>query len=216
MKNRFYLASFRDSFGGNISWHCHAGAGYHTDVRKAQVFTREKAQQAWENGRNFDQPISADHVDACLIWKVDCQHIPSATTLKNESCKYVGYLKGQWAGNDVYWLTNQARSLDFDQAALYDHEQVLTMIEDDTLIFIPHDLAEKVKRPTFEQSELNKRVMIQGAGLTMPKKVKLAKRRKPNPKTRMNCPSCGKIHWQHNPYDFEGCNDESCEEHKLY
>jgi len=47
--------------------------------------------------------------------------------------------------------------------------------------------------------------MVFGAGLKTPEHLKKAIRKKANPMTRFNCPECGKINWQHNPHDFEGC-----------
>ena len=54
--------------------------------------------------------------------------------------------------------------------------------------------------------------MVFGAGLKTPDHLKKAKRKKDNPMTRFNCPSCGKITWQENPHDFEGCKDTYCDE----
>lgn len=30
--------------------------------------------------------------------------------------------------------------------------------------------------------------------------------------SRWNCPKCGKINWQYNQYDFDGCSDTMCDE----
>lgn len=43
MKDRFYLACFRDNVGSNVGWHCIDGKGYSTDVSKAHTYTREQA-----------------------------------------------------------------------------------------------------------------------------------------------------------------------------
>jgi len=80
MKNRFYLACLRDNVGDNVAFHSANGNGYPTNVSEAEIYTLEQAQNAWENGRGFDQPISADHVDALTVWKVDCQYIPIENT----------------------------------------------------------------------------------------------------------------------------------------
>lgn len=76
MKNRFYLACLRDNVGDNVAFHATGHNGYVTDVSRAQVYTREEAQSAWDGGRYFDQPISTDHVDKKTVCKIDTQHIP--------------------------------------------------------------------------------------------------------------------------------------------
>ena len=49
--------------------------------------------------------------------------------------------------------------------------------------------------------------MILGAGIIG---VRKKTPRTATGKTRWNCPECGRISWQHNPYDFAGCSDFSC------
>jgi len=210
MKSRFYLACLRDTVGTNIAFHGENGTGYPTDVSKARTYTLEQAQRAYEGGRSFDVPMSADHVDAQLIWKVDCQYIPTETA-KVEGCeKYVAFRRGNWNGNDVYWYTEGERSLDFTQATTFSPDDV-DANEDDYIVYLPFDAADKVKRQTFDMKNFNRRTMVQGAGIRIPASEKLRKRRKANPKTQFNCEGCGKIHWQHNPHDFEGCNDVYCQ-----
>lgn len=212
MKDRFYLACFRDNVGSNVAFHGNGGCGYTTDIDKADAYTRDKAQQAWEMAREYDQPISADHVDALAVWKVDMQYIPTETIIDSTVLQWVGFQRGRYNGNDVFWLTGKLHDVDFTKSKIFGFDEV--PIEDESIVYVPFELANKVKRRTFDFSKINRRTMIQGAGLRTPDRIKREKRRKYNPKTRMNCPSCGKIHWQLNPYDFEGCNDIWCEEYK--
>ena len=81
-------------------------------------------------------------------------------------------------------------------------------------IVVPFELADNAKRRTFAMSLLNRRTMIQGAGLKTPDRIKRNRRRRNNPMERWNCPTCGKITWQRNPHDFEGCNDIECKDYK--
>jgi hypothetical protein len=210
MKNRFYLACFRDNVGSNVAFHGISGCGYPTDVNKAQTYTLEEAQKAWDGGREYDQPISADHVDSMLVSKVDCQKLPTETTKVPNCNKYVAYQRGNWDGNDVYWLTSKQNSVNFADATIYTADDV---DDNSEVVYLPFDMVDKLKRSTFAFSNYNRRSMVQGAGLRTPKHLKLSRRRKNNPKTRWNCPACGKLHWQHNPHDFGGCNDILCEEH---
>lgn len=205
--DRFYMACLRDTVGTNTAFHAVDGAGYTTDVSKAHVFTKEQAQKFWNSAREFDLPLSADLVDAQTKTHVDCQRIPHATTLQ-EGCKqYVGYLKGRWDGNDVFWITvvdGKAHyfDTDFSKAVVFPE-----IIKDDYTIWMPFEMANQAKRKTFSVTLIDKRSMIQAAGLVTPGHIKRADRRKSSSgKTRWNCPDCGKISWQHNPFDFEGCN----------
>ncbi len=207
MRNRFYLACTRDSVGSNMAFHGAKGS-YPTDVAKAQVYTLEEAQQVWETARDIDQPISADHVDAMCLYKVDCQHIPSDPTW-DDSDDYVAYRSGAWDGNDVYWYAKPSRTTDFEKALRLTKEEATALPEG--LIAIPFSLANNAKRRTFEYRHFNPRTMVQGAGLKIPEHIKKERRRRPGLKTRMSCPSCGRFNWQYNPHDFERCSNYECE-----
>ena len=186
-------------------FHRHEGHGYSTDLDQAHVYTLEEAQKEWDYGD--ETPVSADHVDALAVWKVDCQYIPKETqSFTDIHNTYVAFKKGLWDGNDVYWLNAEKCNIstDFDSASVFGRSKAKKL--DSSFVVIPFCLADKVKRRTFDFRKLNKRTMVQGAGLRMPEIVKKQRRRVSNPMTRFNCPECGKINWQHNPYDFEVCN----------
>lgn len=211
MSNEFFLASFRDSVGKNMSWNGKKNNGYPTDIDKAQVYSLEEAQLAWETCRHFEQPVSAKHVRELSIFKVDCQYIPRETTL-DDSDSYCAFEKNMFDGNDVYWLTDTKTSTDFNKVKIISRSQLSEVSEN--FIVIPLSLAEKSKRRVFELDDFNPRKMVQAAGLIIPKKVKLLRRRKKDAKTRFNCFTCGKLSWQEQSYYYEGCSDESCSDHK--
>lgn len=205
MKNRFYLACFRDNVGSNVSFQCKEFKGYHTDIDQAHECTLEEAQRKFNHAREYDLPLSADHVDALAAWKVDYQYLPSKSDL-SPSDKYVFFVKGIWDGNDVYWTDlNGSKSTNFLHAQVIGRTAAECINHNDYVV-VPFELADKSKRRTFDFRKVNKRTMVQGAGLITPKHLKKISRRNPNPMTRFNCPECGKTNWQHNPYDFEGCN----------
>lgn len=210
MKNRFYLTSSHGNLGSNVVWHRHNGHGYSTDLDQAHVYTREQAQEEWSDSWGECEAISADHVDELAVWKVDHQYIPHKTTLENDHGLYVAYKQGKWDGNDVFWMTMfVGPSTNFERAYVMDRELAdafLKSEDSEGFIVIPKHLAESVKRRVFEFKKLNRRKMVQGAGLVTPDHVKKIKRRVKDPMTRFNCSKCGKINWQHNPYDFERCN----------
>ncbi|SPL72294.1 hypothetical protein [Acinetobacter stercoris] len=216
MRDRFYLACFRDNVGSNVGFNCHNLQGYHTDLDKAHVCTLKEAQYHFDHAREYDQPLSADHVDALAIWKVDHQYIPNKTQISGDEYRYVAFQKNKYDGNDVFWMNKFTYpTTDFSRATILNEELALAFLNSESgFIVIPFSLANQAKRRTFDFNKINKRTMIQGAGLKISTEIKKFRRRKKNPKTRFNCPSCGKISWQFNPYDFLGCKDIRCKEWK--
>lgn len=207
MTTRFYLACFRDNVGSNVAFQCKDFKGYHTNVDKAHVCTLEEAQDHFNHAREYDLPLSADLVDALTVWRVDEQYISRETQpFTDIHNTYVAYEKGCFDGNDVYWLNIDAcnTSTDFDQASVFGYPIAKKL--DPKYVVILFSMADQAKRRTFDFRKLNKRKMVQGAGLKTPDHMKKAKRRSTNPKTRFHCPSCGKINWQDYPHEFEGCN----------
>ncbi len=209
--DRFYLACLRDNVGSNVSFHCKDGKGYSTDIDRAHTYTREEAQKAWDLGREYDLPLCADRVDALAKYHVDSQLIPSESEKAGLYTLYVAYEKQRWDGNDVYWLRSFGLpTTNFNEATLYPYPG-----RNEGLVWIGFETAEAAKRRTFNSSLVDRRRMIQSAGLLTPEHVKRHRRRRPDSgKTRWNCPSCGRIHWQYNPHDFEGCSNIECEEWK--
>ena len=212
--NRFYLACLRDTVGTNISFHCKDGCGYSTNIDMAHTYTREEAQSEWDRGREFDLPLCTDRVDALAEWHVDCQYIPCESTMVGESTlvdgctKYVAYVEKRWNGNDVYWLSNgRMPTCNFELATVFEKPN-----NSEGIIWLPFEIANNAKRRTIDVNLINRRSMCQAAGLIMPSHVKRHRRRSNSGKTRWNCPSCGRIHWQHNPHDFDGCNNSDCDQ----
>lgn len=207
----FYMICTRETVGSNASFHCKDGKGYATDIDKAHIYTLEEAQRAWESGRSIDQPVSKFWVDALANYHVDCQYIPRETVIQEGCTSYVGYVKGDWDGNDVYWLTEGYMPVTNFSFAKQFCEPDLTM---DNIVWLPFDIADAQKRRTFRLASFNARSMVQSAGLRIPEWLKKQRRRKGSSrKTRWNCPCCGKISWQYDPYTFSGCLDYKCEEY---
>lgn len=166
--------------------------------------------KAWNCGRDIDQPVCADSVDAMAVWHVDCQYIPTESLIESDCTAYVAYKKGSWNGNDVYWLQHGGLPTDdFSKATIFS----VANKNEPGIVWLPFSIADAAKRRTFNINNFNRRTMVQGAGLVMPDWLKEQNRRKKSRsgKVRWNCPHCGKITWQYSPYDFEGCSDYNCE-----
>lgn len=205
----FLMACLRDNVGGNVAFHAVDGAGYTTNIDKAARYTKEAAQKYWNSAREFDLPLDAEKIEALTVYKVDMQYIPCERVIDKSGC-YVAYRKGAYAGNDVFWLDEEGgNTTNFMRA-----KKLSRPLNDADYICIPFAIADAQKRRTFDASKLNKRKLVQASGLITPAHIKKYRRRKYNPKTRFNCPCCGKISWQHNPHFFEGCKDVYCDEYR--
>ncbi len=212
MKNRFYMICTRDTTGSNAAFWCHNGHGYSTNIDTAHVYTLDEAQRGWNNGRSIDQPVCADSVDALAVIHVDHQQVPSTTMIEKGCTQYVAFQKDRWDGNDLYWLQHGGLpTTDFTKAEAFKEPG-----DQAELVWLPFYVADAVKRRTFPIAMLDHRRMVQGAGLLVPEHIKRSRRRKRSSgKIRFNCPGCGRIHWQLNPYEFEGCNDINCDEFRF-
>lgn len=209
MADRFYMACLRDTVGTSVSFHG-ASSAYHTDVQKAREYTKQEAQRAWNSAREIDLPLDADKIDQMTVLKVDCQLLPTDSMVVPGCNEYVAFKRGRWNGNDVYWLTDgHGTSDDFSLATIFPGP-----VESESVISLPLSYADERKRKTFNVGLINRRSMVQGAGLVTPEHIKKYMRRNQSCKTRFNCPGCGKIRWQHNPHDFEGCTDSFCIEYR--
>jgi len=209
MRDRFYLACLRETVGSNMSFHCKNGNGYSSNLDRAEVYSLAEAQHAWDCGREIELPIAADDIDAAAKWHLDHQYIPCENTVTPGCSSYLAFVKSRWNGNDVFWLSDLIPTDDFSKARVFSQPD----ISENGLVWLPLALADEHKRRTVDIGLLNRRSMVQGAGLRMPNWLKRQQRRRGSSgKTRWNCPKCGKISWQENPYDFEGCRDLSCDE----
>lgn len=73
MSDQFYLQDSRQIVGNDMMFWALAG-GYTSDVSKAEVFTREKAQRQ-HNCRETDIPWPKDYIDGKTRPAVDVQYV---------------------------------------------------------------------------------------------------------------------------------------------
>lgn len=70
----FYLQDSRGYVGNDVLWWAKNGAGYTTDLNKAEVYSFEKAQ-AQHNCRETDIPWPKEYIDQRTRPAVDMQYI---------------------------------------------------------------------------------------------------------------------------------------------
>lgn len=215
MNNNFYLACFRDNVGSSVSFHRKDFKGYTTNIDEAHIVCLEEAQKFYDQAREFDQPISSSQVEAMAVWKVDSQllHV-QGETIAREDAIYIAHAKNQWDGNDLCWLNVETGlySSNLEHATTSNSTGLECLSNAGNITFRLYESIEPLKRRTFSMSSFNKRRMVMDAGLIVPKHLAVTKRKNSNVKTRFNCPGCGKISWQFNPHDFNGCRDVYCSE----
>jgi len=207
MEKLFYLTSRHGNCGDNVMFHNKNGAGYGTDLDGLRLYTIEKAQEELNHDIR-SLPLLKSAVDAVSITAVDCQYIDNKLTVHDQNDEYVVQIKQLWNGNDIAFAVMGGHTFDYGKASVLSLDDAQSISGADTNIWAKSYL-DKICRRTFQEQNINTRKMITCPG------IKYKKPRKPRPtsgKERWNCPSCGRISWQYNPYDFEGCNDYSCKE----
>ena len=158
----------RDTLGSCLSFHKINNLGYSTDIDAAKLLLLEEAQEAWNNGREFDHPISASMVRKHSIYRVDFQKLPIKSTKGPSGCSYMAFIKGVTDGNDVYWLNNTSgqSSVDFNKGSKMSYEQVVKLGE--SYVYVPFDLANQARRRTFNIGSLDFKKMVLDFGLIKP------------------------------------------------
>ncbi|HAT7708281.1 TPA: hypothetical protein JAX41_004735 [Enterobacter roggenkampii] len=80
----YYLQDSRNFSGNDLLWWGRNGAGYVTDLRKAQTFTRLEALQQ-NTARETDIPWPKDYADAHIKYAVDSQDVSLSTALEGKN-----------------------------------------------------------------------------------------------------------------------------------
>jgi len=78
----FYLQDSRSYVGNDVLWWATDGNGYTTDLRQAQTYTQEEAQQM-HYARETDIPWPKEYIDAKTRPAVDMQYIKRDEALRS-------------------------------------------------------------------------------------------------------------------------------------
>lgn len=209
MENKFYLRSRHGDTGCNVMFHKKNGCGYGTNLDELHVFTRDEAQ----NEVNHDignLPLLKSEVDRLSIRAVDMQSMDHDNDIVDLSSttpgSYALQVSGIWNGNDIYFLCDEGKTYNFDKANKYSFPDAFNLQRKNSKLVIwgvPY--LETRARKTFHSHNINTRKMITGAGIEYKKP---RKQRPTTGKTRGNCPICGRITWDFNPYENATCDDD--------
>ncbi len=142
-------------------------------------------------------------MDSLSIKAVDHQVLPKAGTedINNE---YIIQHDGHWNGNDILFISSSGETYEYNNAKVFSKIKTKGFSAlKDYKIFSKQAL-DKVARRTFQQSNIDLKAMAKKAGIKL---VKPKRVRKTTGKTRGNCPTCGRVTWDFNPYENAYCTE---------
>lgn len=207
MKNEtmFYLRDTRNNVGSNCLFWAIDGKGYTTNLEDAWRINKKQAQ-SYCDSRETDIPLSESDVDNLAVRRVDMQYLGrDGYSSRSKTNQYIVRSGTDYNGNDIYFETENGRSLDMREAKIYTLE---SMPLSETVY--PLEFIESITRSTFLAKDVNVRRMTQNSGI----KYKAPRKQKPTTgKTRGNCSECGRIAWDDNPYEQPQCSDECLDKH---
>lgn len=133
MSDEFYLQSPHGNTGDGLMFWALTG-GYCTDLAKAEVFTRERAQQLHDSRGGEDRPWLKAYIDERSHLGVDHQYVrqDEAAPLLVEGCVCVIQIRGEWNGNDMVWARWPiGGSPKFEQAHRMDYADAMRLSENE-------------------------------------------------------------------------------------
>ncbi|MEH6578588.1 MAG: hypothetical protein V7731_16120 [Amphritea sp.] len=207
-ENEFYLRDTRSNVGSTCMLWAKGGAGYVSDLDKAEIFDKEAAQKYADQQRHFI-PLSKAKVDAVATVRVDMQLLELNVDFSEGII--IHRFVGQYDGNDIYFDDgNGGDTANYNDAKVYESVEALTQLQNQSGAALSKAFLDTICRRTVQTKSINHRKMIAAAGI---KYRAPRKRRETSGKTRHNCPGCGKITWDHNPYENAYCSRYCQHEH---
>jgi hypothetical protein len=201
MEKLFYLQDSRSLTGGNAMFWRANGKGYGTNLDELEAYTLVDAQQH-HNDRNSDVPLLKSLVDERSVLAVDCQVLPEENTY-DENDEYVVQVNGYWNGNDILFVGRAGNSYEYGRAGVFGKAAIEARFSDvKRYAVFAKSALDEVARHTFQAENIDKRLMCTKPGIKL---VRPKRARPTTGKTRGNCPACGRITWNHNPYEDAHC-----------
>ena len=202
METEFYLRDTRSDVGSTCIFWNKGGAGYGSSLNNAEIFTKEQAQRYADQQRHFI-PLSKTKVDELASMRVDMQFLGrQGFDHGSEMNLYLVQANDDYDGNDIYFCAEFGVTLDPTKA-----KTVTKGAAPNGYNIFPKEFIDRISRRTIQAENISIRKMTQNAG------IKYRSPRKPRAstgKTRHNCPTCGKMVWDFNPYEAPYC-DIFCE-----
>lgn len=202
MENEFYLRDTRSNVGSSCMFWAKNGCGYTTNLSNAEVFDHESAQKYADERRHF-VPLSKAKVDAVATIRVDMQLLKLNVDFSKGMI--VHRHVSQYDGNDIFFDDgNGGHTADYSKAKVYSDVEAIVALSNKSGAVLSKAFLDTICHPTLQAKNVNHRKMITAAGI---KYRSPRKSRQTTGKTRGNCPECGKITWDYNPYENAYCTD---------
>lgn len=205
-KNEFYLRDSRSDVGSSSLFWAKDGAGYTSNLNNAHVFSRDEAISQ-HNSRETDIPVLTHIAREFSYLAVDMQHLPEP------GISDLNYLvvKNEYDGNNVLFSERGCNSFCIDNFRPIAAEKAKIAMEfNNALVCYPADKIEAIARPVVKSIYLQTKTVLRKANIKMNPRLLAKNQSKATGKERGNCPECGQIVWDFNPY-----SDFRCRFHRL-
>lgn len=164
MDQVFFLQDNRGLVGENLMFWA-VGGSYSSDIRKAEVFSKEQAVRQHQS-RESDIPWPAEYVKSRLCTVVDMQDLRDVDPSSKDVAFY-RQVAGHYIGNDILWVSeNGAReTTDLRLAATF------ASLQSDAVMW-PVKEIQKIARPAVRARDVSIKDALKDSGIVLqrPKK----------------------------------------------
>ncbi|PKO49042.1 MAG: hypothetical protein CVU31_02675 [Betaproteobacteria bacterium HGW-Betaproteobacteria-4] len=193
MSDLFYLQDSRGLTGENMMFWAFGG-GYTSDIRQAEVFSKEAAVRQHQS-RESDIPWPAEYIKGRFYTPVDMQHLRHADGNSRDVAFYE-QVPGRWIGNDCLWVYGSTETTDLRLASVFASLQP-------GCVMWPVEEIQKLARPAVRASDVSIKEALDGSGIVInkPKRTK---------REVFNCHQCGRfISEDQRFFDCPNCGAEN-------
>lgn len=195
----FYLRDSRSNVGSCAIFWAERG-GYTSNLDAAEKFTKEKAVSLY-NSRDTDIPLPCNEVYQYSYLAIDMQCIDDDPYLAvGADC--VAYVEGRYDGNNIPFKADSGTTYMLAGASIFQFQKEMPKPGVMSLKY-----AESIARPVVNAGTIDDLTR----GWFRRHKIKMVKKRRPpSDNNQFNCPDCGRLVWDRNPY-----SDGRCRDHQL-
>lgn len=177
MSNEFLLQDSRGNTGDRLMFWAKDGAGYTTNLDKAQRFTKEQAVGHNES-RETDLPWPLAYLVDRMEQAVDCQDLKVDAVDAGLLVAERGYLHAEraWNGNDLYWLTIDGDvTSDFGRAHAFPIGIARSMAKPKhhNVRLVPVELVDSLARKVVPSGRVNHKEALRGTGIMLAKRQRI-------------------------------------------
>ena len=198
----FYKTCRHGNCGSNVTFHNKDECGYGTNLKNLETYTLGQAQKEM-NYQDGSLLLLKSEVDKFAVKHVDMQYLDikkGTPTNMDDECVVV--VNSVYDGNDIQFNSVDGVTFDLSKAKVVSLQLALAYTNQNKSIWLKSYL-ESISRDTFQAGNINKRKMITAGGI----KYRTPRQSKATSKSRGNCPTCGKITWDWNPYENAPCKE---------